>query len=61
MFTAHLHLALWLRMSGAVALLPLCAFLAWRGSTFVLLIGDIIFSNKVIQYPLFYKTPDCQH
>ena len=34
--TANPHLALRLKMSGAISLLPLYAFLAWEGTTFSL-------------------------
>jgi hypothetical protein len=32
-FTVHLHVVPRLRMSGAVPLLPLCAFMVWTGQT----------------------------
>jgi hypothetical protein len=33
MLTTHLQIVLRLSMSGAIPLLPVCAFMAWRGAT----------------------------
>ena len=44
MLTTHIHIAARLRMSGAILLLPLYAFMAWRGTLyFTLLLGLFIF------------------